>query len=310
MISGHIVDMNTHKRFEYKRTVLELANGEIIMMMNKIKNLSKKTKVIILAVCLIVIAGIGSVITACTNAKPDDGADENKAVATESVTEATEQATEVATEKPTEEKTEEPTQQATENPTEEVTEQPTDKPTEKKDKENKTEEATIVQTTTTIVGDNQTNSNNNSNNSTTNNTNTGTATQSKPVNNNKPNNTTTTTPSKFWHEAEYKTVHHPAETKKVWVVDQEGYTYEEPVYEEHDITICNTCGTTISNTSELSAHGKSHMLNGENFSYRNEWTEVQVDTKTITVEEKGHWETQVIKEAWDEQVLIREAGYY
>lgn len=272
------------------------------------KEISKKTKVILLAVCLIAIVGIGSVITACTMAKPNEVADENKTIATESATKPTEQATEQATEKVTEDTTEEPTEQATEKPTEEVTEPPTEKPTEKKDKENKTEEATIIQTTTTIVGDNQNNSNNNSNNNTTNNTNTGTATQSKPVNNDKPNNTTTTTPSKVWHEAEYKTVHHPAETKKVWVVDQEGYTYEEPVYEEHGVTLCNTCGANI--TSNLSQHGKSHMLNGENFSYHDEWREIQVGTKTITVEEKGHWENQVVKEAWDEQVLIKEAGYY
>ncbi len=282
-------------------------------MLNKIKNLSKRTKVILLAVCLIAIAGIGSVITACTNAKPDDGADENKAVATESVTKATEQATEQATEKATEEvtedTTEEPTEKATENRTEEATEKPTEKPTEKKDKENKTEEATIVQTTTTIVGDNQNNSsNNNSNNNTTNNTNTSTATQSKPVNNNKPNNTTTTTPSKVWHEAEYKTVHHPAETKKVWVIDQESYTYEEPIYEEHQRTICNDCGADI--TDNCMKHIRDHMIAGVGASYRSETREIQVGTKTITVEEKGHWETQVVKEAWDEQVLIKEAGYY
>lgn len=276
------------------------------------KEISKKTKVILFAVCLIAIAGIGSVITACTNAKPDDGADENKAVATESVTKATEQATEQATEKATEEvtedTTEEPTEKATENTTEEATEKPTEKPTEKKDKENKKEEATIIQTTTTIVGDNQTNSNNNSNN----NTNTGTATQSKPVNNTTNNNTTTnnTTPSKVWHEAEYKTVHHPAETKKVWVVDQEGYTYEEPIYEEHDRTICNDCGADITDFSVLKPHLIAEVKNGGTGSYRNEWREVQVGTKTITVEEKGHWETQVVKEAWDEQVLIKEAGYY
>ena len=274
-----------------------------MIMLNKIKNLSKRTKVILLAVCLIVIAGVGSVITACTNAKPD----ENKAVATESATEPTEQPSEVATEQPTEEETEEATEQATENPTEEITEKPTEKPTEKKDKEKKTEEATVVQTTTTIVGDNQTNSNNNSNNSTTNNTNTGTATQSKPVNNDKPNNTTIT-PSKVWHEAEYKTVHHPAETKKVWVVDQEGYTYEEPIYERHARTICNNCEIDI--TDNCMAHMKEHALNRESASYRSETREIQVGTKTITVEEKGHWETQVIKEAWDEQVLIKEAGYY
>lgn len=52
------------------------------------------------------------------------------------------------------------------------------------------------------------------------------------------------------------------------------------------------------------------MLNGENFSYGNEWREIQVGTKTVTVEEKGHWETVTVKEAWTEQVLVKEAGYY
>ena len=270
-------------------------------MMNKIKNLSKKTKVILLAVCLIVIAGVGSVITACTNAKPDDSADGNKTVATESITEPTEQATEEATEDTTEETTEEATEKATEDTTEQATEQPTEKPTEKKNKENQKEEATIVQTTTTTTNNN---SNNNSNNTSTGNTNTGATTQNKPVN----NNTGNSQPSKVWHEAEYKTVHHPAETKKVWVVDQEGYTYEEPVYEEQARAICYTCGADC--TENRTAHGKQHMLNGENSSYGVEYRQVQTGTKTITVEEKGHWETQVIKEAWDEQVLIREAGYY
>lgn len=274
------------------------------------KEISKKTKVILLAVCLIAIVGIGSVITACTMAKPNEVADENKTIATESATKPTEQATEQATEKVTEDTTEEPTEQATEKPTEEVTEPPTEKPTEKKDKENKTEEATIIQTTTTIVGDNQNNSNNNSNNNTTNNTNTGTATQSKPVNNTTNNNTTTnnTTPSKVWHEAEYKTVHHPAETKKVWVVDQEGYTYEEPIYETHGRAICNNCEIDI--TDNITSHMKQHALNRESASYRVEDRQVQTGSTTITVEEKGHWETQVVKEAWDEQVLIKEAGYY
>ncbi|MEE1281925.1 MAG: hypothetical protein UHK60_06720 [Acutalibacteraceae bacterium] len=272
-------------------------------MMNTINNLNKKTKVILLAVCLVVMVGMGSVITAYNMVKSDTNTSADKVVATESATEPTEQATEATIEKPTEKETEEPTEQATE----EVTEQPTEKPTEKKDKENKKEEATIVQTTTTIVGDNQTNSNNNSNNSTTNNTNTGTATQSKPVNNNKPNNTTTT-PSKVWHEAEYKTVHHPAETKKVWVVDQEGYTYEEPIYETHGRAICNNCEIDI--TDNITSHMKQHALNRESASYRVEDRQVQTGSTTITVEEKGHWETQVVKEAWDEQVLIKEAGYY
>ena len=114
--------------------------------------------------------------------------------------------------------------------------------------------------------------------------------------------------SKVWHEAVYKTVNHPAETKKVWVVDKAAYTYEEPIYEERDRTICNECGADI--TENLIPHMKNHILNGENGSYRNEWVNVQVGTKTVEVPEEGHWETKVVKEAWTEKVLIKEAGYY
>lgn len=114
--------------------------------------------------------------------------------------------------------------------------------------------------------------------------------------------------SKVWHEAVYKTVNHPAETKKVWVVDKAAYTYEEPIYEERDRTICNECGADI--TENLIPHMKNHILNGENGSYRNEWVNVQVGTKTVEVPEEGHWETKVVKEAWTEKVIVKEAGYY
>lgn len=287
-----------------------------MIMLKKMKEINKKTKVIILAVGLIAIAGVGSVITACTMSKPDEIQDENKTVATESATEATEQTTEEVTELPTEEETEEATEKATEETTEEATEKPTEKPTEKKDKENKKEEATVVQTTTTIVGGNQNNNNSNNNtNTSTGNTNTGATTQNKPVNNNTTNNTTTnnntgnSTPSKVWHEAEYKTIHHPAETKKVWVVDQEGYTYEEPVYESDSVYMCNDCNLAFTDDYTLDEHLIYELKNGGKASYRVEYQQVQTGTKTVTVEEKGHWETQVVKEAWDEKVLVREAGY-
>ncbi|MEE1282534.1 MAG: hypothetical protein UHK60_09850, partial [Acutalibacteraceae bacterium] len=87
-------------------------------MLKKMKEINKKTKVIILAVGLIAIVGVGSVITACTMSKPDEVQDENKTVATESATEATEQTTEEVTELPTEEETEEATEKATEETTE------------------------------------------------------------------------------------------------------------------------------------------------------------------------------------------------
>lgn len=85
-------------------------------------------------------------------------------------------------------------------------------------------------------------------------------------------------------------------TEKVKVVDKEAYTYEEPVYEEHDRTICNDCGADLTNMSEseLTHHCGNHLLNGGKGSYRNEWVNVQVGTKTVTVPEKSHYENKVI----------------
>ena len=76
---------------------------------------------------------------------------------------------------------------------------------------------------------------------------------------------------------------------QVKVVDKEAYTYEEPIYEKHDRTICKVCGADI--TDNCSEHNKQHALNGEPVSYHNVWVNVQVGTKTITVPEKSHYET-------------------
>lgn len=115
------------------------------------------------------------------------------------------------------------------------------------------------------------------------------------------------TASKTWHEAEYKTVNHPAETKQVWVVDKAAYSYEEPVYEEHGRTLCNDCGADI--TDNIKQHMLYEINNGGKGSYHDEWVNMQVGTKTVTVEEQGHYETVVIKEAWTEKVLVKE-GYW
>ena len=109
---------------------------------------------------------------------------------------------------------------------------------------------------------------------------------------------------KTWHNAEYRTVHHPAETKQVKVVDQEGYSYEEPVYAWR--TFCNVCGADI--TENCQSHMKGHALAGEGGRYHDDY--VQVDSKTVTVPEQSHMETVTVKEAWTERVLVREAGWY
>ena len=109
---------------------------------------------------------------------------------------------------------------------------------------------------------------------------------------------------KTWHNAVYKTINHPAETKEVKVVDQEAYSYDEPIYGWR--TFCNVCGADI--TENCQSHMKEHALAGEGGRYHDEY--VQIDSKTISVPEKSHTETVVVKEAWTEKILVKEAGWY
>lgn len=98
---------------------------------------------------------------------------------------------------------------------------------------------------------------------------------------------------KTWHDAEYK-------TEKVWVVDEEGYTWQKPIYETHDRTICNTCGADI--TDCVGEHGYNHLINGEDASYRNETVDTLVGYETVEEPEKGHWESKT--------TLVRPEGWY
>ena len=98
---------------------------------------------------------------------------------------------------------------------------------------------------------------------------------------------------KTWYDAEYK-------TEKVWVVDEEGYTWEKPIYEKHTATICNTCGADI--TDCVGEHGYNHMINGENASYRVETVKELIGYETVEVPEKGHYETKT--------TLVRAEGWY
>lgn len=77
---------------------------------------------------------------------------------------------------------------------------------------------------------------------------------------------------------------------QVKVVDQEAYTYEEPIYEMQGRYICKVCGEDI--TENTTAHNKQHALNGEPVSYKTVSVKVQVGTKTVTVPEKSHYETK------------------
>ena len=103
-------------------------------------------------------------------------------------------------------------------------------------------------------------------------------------------------------------------TKQVKVVDQEAYSYEETVYEQQEVAICKGCGCRVDRKvmtdSEHLSHMKQHMRAGIPSGYYGDVIDVAVGTETVNVPEKGHYETKIIKEAYDEKVLVREAGWY
>lgn len=161
---------------------------------------------------------------------------------------------------------------------------------------------------TTDNGNNQNTNNsaeskntNSGNNNTNNGNNTGTNKSNSANTNNSGN-------GKTWHDAVYEDIYHPAETKQVKVVDKEAYSYEEPVYEYQMRAICNNCGADI--TEDYEAHMKAHLLAHDPYGYRMEQRQIQTGTKTVTVPEQSHYETQTVKAAWTEHKLVREAGYY
>ena len=85
-------------------------------------------------------------------------------------------------------------------------------------------------------------------------------------------------------------------TKKVKVVDKKAYTYEEPVYEEQGRAICNDCGADLTGIggSQIAEHCGNHLENGGKGSYRLEYRNIQVGTRTVEVPEQSHYENKVI----------------
>ena len=113
------------------------------------------------------------------------------------------------------------------------------------------------------------------------------------------------------HEAEYQTIHHEQVTEKVWIEDHPAY---DEAYETtrlvgmHDI--CKGCGMDITASGmtfeEYDAHDRQHLLNGEDSSYYSEpFYETVIET--VHHEAEGHYEDQVVQEAFNETVLVSEA---
>lgn len=157
-------------------------------------------------------------------------------------------------------------------------------------------------TSTTNKGSSSTSTNKGSSTTNTNKGSSSTAVTQKPTK--KPTQAPTQKPTeKVWHEAVYKTVHHPAETK---VVHHDAVTHEEPIYKNTIVYKCNQCGAELADTNRLEQH---YLANLDTcWSYHTVEKQIQTGTKTV-VDKEAYDETVVVKKAWDEKVLVKE-GYW
>lgn len=113
------------------------------------------------------------------------------------------------------------------------------------------------------------------------------------------------------HEAVYDNIHHPAVTETVWLEDVPAY---DELYEEkrlvgvHDF--CKGCGIDLTTSGmsfeEYQEHERQHLLNDDDASYYSKPVYEYV-TETIHHEAEGHYEDRVVREAFDESVLVSEA---
>lgn len=113
------------------------------------------------------------------------------------------------------------------------------------------------------------------------------------------------------HEAVYRTIHHESIIETVWVEDKPAWdeTYEN-TYLVAMHAVCKGCGIDFNEAGmtddEMTAHDLQHILNGEDSSYY-EVPIYQTVTETVHHEAEGHYEEQVVQEAYDETVLVSEA---
>ena len=114
-----------------------------------------------------------------------------------------------------------------------------------------------------------------------------------------------------YHEAVYEYIEHDAVTEEKWVETKAAYTYEEPIYETRYGRWCNDCGIELTNwsSSEIATHCGEHLRAGGKGSWSTKYKEVQVGTKIVEVPPEGFWQ-EIYHEAWTEEVLVKEAGWY
>lgn len=89
------------------------------------------------------------------------------------------------------------------------------------------------------------------------------------------------------------TINHPAETEQVWVVDVP--EHDEHIYQE--ATICNECGQSFVNFSDFDNHT---LYDSSSPCFLAGWHDEMIVVGTNHVDEVGHYETIIVKEAWTE----------
>lgn len=156
-------------------------------------------------------------------------------------------------------------------------------------------------TSSNYINSNDANKNNNQSSSSNGNTNTSSNTSSNTGSNTNNNTSNGSTHTHSWNPITEQ-VHHDEVGHWEDVVVTPAWTEEIPVYEEQYRAICNTCGADI--TGSEAAHVRNHMLNGENGSYRNEPTKVQVATNNVNHPAVTEKKWVIDKAAWTETVTV------
>lgn len=100
------------------------------------------------------------------------------------------------------------------------------------------------------------------------------------------------------HDAEYRTVHHDAVTEEVKVTDSQAWT--ENIY--RDWCVCNECGYKTESYDALDRH----FWDSHDYECSGYHTETVLE-KTVEHPEEWHYETRTVSEAYDEQVLVKQA---
>ena len=134
----------------------------------------------------------------------------------------------------------------------------------------------------------------------------GSSSNSKPSTGGSSNSGGTSKPEAHTHNwvAITQQIHHDEEGHWEEYVVSQAWTEEVPVYEQRETLICNDCGADLTSMSdsELTAHIKSHILNGGKGSWRTEYKQVQVGTNKIEHPAVTDKKWVVDKAAWTETV--------